>query len=502
MTNARNKKQVVIKKKKTKTVNVRAAKPAEKQAHGARLANRYVANPLALALSNPADHSAIRFPTSDMARTSTAAFKYQHSITTNVMTGNTAITGFPADSVLVAVVGQPALTHSVYGAIPATPNALRFKYLENGVLVDTMLCGNFVATGNNSVDLRPEYAYATAGGIGPRGDDYLPIGEADGYSYFFANRGDLVVVIPAPDNDLNNGIIKCEIYRHNPNLDGENYAASFTATYVGGTFTNFLGYLVPQAGFYRVATLEVSNTGGMTARASLIIELQRPPTTGWVHYPCYDLYAGAQGDPEIGRNVRCNATSLLVSNTTAPLTRSGTILAGRVMGQDWLNASYSALEKCAEKYTGPAAHGAYTFMEFTRPREEFISVCEGAASAMPRYMLGRKDFVHLISVSSAPASPNTYTATLATHVEFKTDVARYAKGVSGYGFAELLAARALINSNPEWFYENPTHMEKIYQFLRSGFRAAQKHAGPISGLASSIDPARAPLYALLAQMMK
>lgn len=507
MTNAKNKKQVV-KEKKKKTRAPRRATRAKNRVPGdyARvLSQRNSTNSLALSISNPADNAALRFPTSDMARTSVAAFKYQHDMSVTTVQGAGSIKGFAPNSSTVVLVGQPGLSHSVYGPMSTEAKSdLGFRYVNdklNQLDSDYWITKAPLGAGTHGLYARPNFAYPSKAYAPPSGSDYVPIGEAGGKTYVFMNKSDILVMLPGLASGSFDGTLDVQIVRHNVASGNEEIEVEKVVTLAGGLVVPIALFTAAESGFYSTICLGLTITGAITDLACRI-ELQRMNTqTGWTHRPCFDLYTGSNGDPEIGRSVRCNATSLLITNTTALLTRAGTILAGRLIGQDIWNVSYSALENCAEKYSGQAAQGSYTFMEFTQPREEFLSVCEGLASPQPRYMLDRNDFMHCINITVPTGTTNTYTVTLATHVEFRTDVARYQKGVSSHGFSELLHARALINSNPEWFYENPTHMERIYQFIRNGINATRRHAGPISGLASSVDPARAPLYALLAQML-
>lgn len=517
MTNVKNKKQVDTVKRVKR--NKRKSRKKLSQGVGPRMPGSYArvltqrnsTNALALAISNPAENDAVRFPTSDMARTSVAAFKYQHELTTaDSGAFVTPLQGFPNNSAIVALFGQPALTHSIFGAMSLeSTSSRRFRYNDGGLIKTSwapvdQLSGTVLGVGNHTLNDRADFAYmVNAAGVVPvGGDDYVPIGEIDGQSYVFFNKGDTMVALPAlPLGGLFNGSVDIIVYEHVASTGEEVSVKEIPVPIAAGVLAPTILFTAIRSGFYGFYAAGLVVDAPCTY-LEINLELQRSSTAfGWTHKPCFDLYSVANGDPEIGKQVRCNATSILVTNTTAPISRAGTVLAGRLMGQDIYNLSYSALQRCAEKYSGQAATGMYTFMEFTKPREEFMRACEGSSLALPRVQLGRSDFVHFAVLTAPTGVTNTYTVTLATHVEFKTDVSRYLKGVSCYGFSELLHARALINSNPEWFYENPTHMAKIYQFLQRGLKSMQQHAGPISGLASSIDPARAPLYALLAQLM-
>lgn len=219
-----------------------------------------------------------------------------------------------------------------------------------------------------------------------------------------------------------------------------------------------------------------------------------------------ELDAIANGDSQLGEDTRVVASSMLMTNTSALLARQGTVLAARLRGIDAFDVTPAALAKSDEKYAGDAAKGVYTFLEFSNEREKFRS-CVIAETSMS-YSLDIDDYCHFIQITcpQVATASNTFTVSFDNILEFKTDSARYSKSVANLSYGDLILARRCINSNPEWFFENPQHMAALYNWILShasaAVRGARRYAGPIAGAATAIDPSRAPLYQLLGKMLQ
>jgi hypothetical protein len=180
------------------------------------------------------------------------------------------------------------------------------------------------------------------------------------------------------------------------------------------------------------------------------------------------------GDPLLGSDTRMDGFSFLATNTTSFLNRQGTVLAARVKNIEFSQVTPSYLARIAEKYTDGADKGVYTYLEFSSDREKFMDV---SPLGYPQYPLDIPDYYHFIQITCpGTTTPNTYTCSFDSTIEFKTDSARYVKSVSPHSFLALVEARRLCNETPDWFYENPMHWRDILTRITAGARAAYSAA--------------------------
>jgi hypothetical protein len=165
----------------------------------------------------------------------------------------------------------------------------------------------------------------------------------------------------------------------------------------------------------------------------------------------------------------------------------------------------------AEKFTGRAATGCYTFREFAIEDEPFdaavTNIADNAAVGGPRFNLDVDEFVHIMQFTNpnAATAPNAYEITVDMTIEFRSDLSRYPKSVSDYVYTDLILARKMVNARPEWFYENPLHMRDIYGLIKrvgAGVARGIKTVAPYAATAASaVDPAHAAGYHALAGLL-
>jgi len=443
----------------------------------------------------PGSTSALRFPTVDAPRTSVCNIK--QVLTLSSPTGTPAPSWNTGDLV-VAFFGQPGRLFTYWGNY--VPGGQIFQFASvTGVAIEVW------TVGSEAGSYWPVTGLVAATST-PTGS-CKNIGVANGVGYIFMNVGDTVAVLTGiVDDPTAVGVVTVDTYRFSDGNSEPVYVSSYPVPFSSGTTAPSSVISTPgEAGYYAfyISSITTSNPTALIQFTSVVLETGNP--VGWIHVTSSDIDPRTGGDEQLVRDFRVNAASLLMSNTTASINKQGSVVAARVRTvSDFANLAPETLGRCAEKYNGVAEHGVYTFKEFSDYQQNFRSA---TASGYPVFHLDTDDYYHFIQISCPNVSTmsNMYTVSVDMMLEFKSDSSRYAKGVCNMGYTDLIAARALINSNPEWFYENPLHAADIYRFIRSGIGAAARfgkaHAVPLAALASSVNPGNAALYATLSQLM-
>jgi hypothetical protein len=482
-------------KRLKKNVQYAAALPLQVQS---RIMNRARENPLALAIMLP-EHSAIRFPTTDAPRTSVMVAKDQLTVTTANVTPLNWNTG----DLLLAVYGQPARLFCAYTSLPSGGSSI----CSFGTGTGTWILEPAAVVGT----IEPNVYWPLVGcspntGVCPHGRSH-PIGSSQTVPFIFLNVNDNISILSNTyTSSTLAGKASFQIYNW---VDGESEPQFYAQVDVTLGATSFTGVLLTAtvAAHYCVKFTGFFLTGGSitSANTGITVSIGYGAAAGWMIKGMGDIDINNSGDYNLAVNCRRNGFSLLATNTTSILNRQGTVVAARVKDFDFTTMTPSVLSRTGEKYTGDAAKGVYTFLEYTSEAEKFDNSV--TAANLPVYSLDTQDYYHFIQLScpSVSTAPNTYTVTLATNLEFKTEVARYSKDVSYHQFNLLLEARGLVNSTPDWFFENPDHMRRIYNIAKKAFssavRIAPLIAQPAAKIASTVHPAGAPAYAALARLM-
>lgn len=233
---------------------------------------------------------------------------------------------------------------------------------------------------------------------------------------------------------------------------------------------------------------------------------------------------GSGGDPEIGRSVRTVGASMLVTNVTPNMAQGGFIHTARLKGKafhDYLMKDITS----ARGYDSSmlAANGVYTFVMPEIPRDEFVETLVNLHfnTFSTRFQLAklRKIYVHAVVIppttpllatnptiddGSAGIAPCAYRITVDEQFEFRTSSRRYRVRPPMDVFTDLQVVMQHFNSNQQWFYENPNHLEKLYAFLKGvthkawrGVKTALPYAAPAI---TAYNPALGPLVAALSAL--
>lgn len=459
---------------------------------------------LAMTMALPAQAVVLRMPTVDAPRTSASKLKDQYTITTSSVTS----VAFSSGDLLFALYGQPGRQALVWTNIRVGQYKLRFP--PSSGVGTTNLWNWLPQNSSGSVGLSNPMPVAsmTLSAGGPTHGSQLPVGIGGDRDYVFMNRSDSLSINESLGTSTLVGTVNFSIFKWTNANTPPVHASTTVLTLVDGKLpTGTALYVAAAAGYYAVEVEGTQITAGSnTTSLSSTILLNCVNSTGWTLIHMGDLDSAGNGDPAMAEDTRCVATSLLITNTSALLNRQGTVLAARIRGVDVMDVTPSDLAKSGEKYTGDAAKGCYTFMEFSTEREKFRSHVVSETSLC--FDLNVDDYYHFVQITcpGVVTSPNTYTVSFDNVLEFKTDSARYSKNVANLSHVDLITARRIINSNPEWFFENPSHMATLYNWIATRVgntvRGARKYAGPISNAASALDPGHASVYQLLGRLLQ
>lgn len=456
---------------------------------------------MAMSVALPLQCPGIRLPTVDCPRSSICTVSDQFA--TKSPQFGFLNNGFDNTTALVCLIGQPGRILMHWESyIPKGPYNLYFNSkFDNKWLI---------CPGDTELVSKQE-CWPLAGGklnsaiaAGPHGRT-LSVGTSRGCNYVFMNGGDS---IDLSSDGASFGTFAGELRFTVLSWSGRNLPpapiAQFGVAVVAGAFAFGTYWTAGGAGYYALSFDELNHTSGSTGTGDhgVLVDLNTKCDHGWRIRSHGDFDPAIGGDTNLLEDARLNACSLLISNSTSEIQKSGNVLAARLRNQDPITVTAAELSRAGEKYTGLAANGCYTFKEFTEEAANFKEVCTTTTSSVfLTYELDHSDYYHFIALSTVETLRQNFYVTYASTVEFKTDVARYPKDIAPCDYAALLAARRLIASNPVWFYENPLHAAQIYRFLADAVRRGAKFLSNNSDSIASVVGAAAPQYALPAQLM-
>lgn len=459
----------------------------------------------AMAIALPATNPSVRLPSVEMPRTGIMSLRDMNTLETP--SGSGQLQDYPLGTILYAHYGQPGRA-AVFTKMSPSQGTYACKFNNNGYattdknwyLTKSSLPGNDVFV----VAQRWPYLGADYSSGNQFHGPSLPCGTASTGNYIFMNTNDQLVV--SFYGNTFTGDITYSLFRYDsPNAPPSqvftvNRIVSTAAT-PSDTYTIINTY---SPGHYAIVWDEIkTTTSGISGSAYAVVNLVVPASTTqpkWCNMALGDVDPKNAGDINLAECARVNASSFLISNTTANLTKQGTIIAARVRDHFPYGLTSVNLGKLAEKYNDRAEKGIYSFKEFSETEEKFTN---NADEGHLNYDLDYPGYYHFVCITNPNYStaPNSYTLSVDTTLEFRTDIARYNKGVSQLDHHELIEARRIINSNPVWFYENPLHMSDIYGFMRRGAALAKQYGPAALDAAAILDPGRAAIYRTARQLM-
>lgn len=471
----------------------------------------------------PAEQMPVRLPTMNMARTAVGKFLYNHKVyaTGNITSASpydtAAQQGFTADTetanLMFAVYGQLARTmvSGPYFDEAGTYQILFGKGVQN--YTDPGWSGGSVGESYTVNTMLPIVALDLTAGSAFLGLKRMPIGESNGKSFFFATAGcrlKTATYFSLP------GAGRITLYRH---TDYNEIVTVTTADW--GSASNTAGQpvlIIPENGHYAIELsyykCEAASPAWMAAPPVMAFDLVKDTADvrwGWHMHQMMDLnpvdFTGA--DSTIGERARRTGCAVLISNVGNAYNKQGETVAGRVQNTKFSDITPELLSTTQEMYTGLAAKGAYTYMDFTEEDEVFEDVVKfsNRGGTSPNvtvigmcYKLDRTSPVHVITFQGVYPR-NSYFARVHLSVEWFSASQRYPMA-SPYLDPIHLAEARRINNSTSYFYENPIHMEDIMRFIRKGWSLVRSRAGPISRGIATAFPETAPIALPLGRLLQ
>lgn len=480
-----------------------------RSSHAKISTNRAAAVALAAEISLPHDSAGVRLPTVDYTRTSVGKFNDQFSVTTSVGTP----IGFNPGDQLFAFFGQPnrLVCYSYY--VPSGASCTYNMIFSNQNYTFTVpptnpgqLSPNWSvaipgeAAGETLAEVQTAWPVAYGALANAVGMPYLhgvtmPVGDDHNSKYVFLAKGESLSVSLVVNGTFT-GFTFFQLREWRPSSD--TFFQEFEITNAGVYTVS-----APHNGYYSLwlRGFQWTNTPNTTSSVTINVVWQTNTTTPyntWATVHMGDLDTANGGDLNLGRLCRVNACSLLITNTTAVINRQGNVIAARVNDQPFQNVIAASLQKSAEMYTGDAANGVYTFKEFSREAERYVSVTTEPGGLY--FDLAYNDYFHFIQIQcpNPSTTANTFNCKVSTVLEYVNDIQRYPKGVSAHSYEDLIEARRIINATPDWFYENPMHWSQILQYIKDGVKAfyngAKTYGPTVLGAVGGINPGHAMLY--------
>lgn len=453
---------------------------------------------LCLAIADPGSMRGFRLPTVNMPRT--AVFTSDDNFT--LSSPATAAPGFDPGTICVAFFGQMGRTFSAWQAIGTGAYDCFFS-----AGASTWPCHQQTGAGFNS-HFWPLIACRQSL-TGPHGTT-MAIGVSQGIPYVFLNVGDKINV-SAGTWGTGTGNAYFSIFKFEAAVRPSPAGVAAVVITAGSLPATTL-FTATVAGYYALKFDAATLTAGAYAASNSVQpKVQCNATFGWEQHAMMDIDEGAAlgGDATLAELSRVNAASLLLTNTSAALNKQGTVIAGRIRTSNYLDVTPDELARTVAKYSDDAAKGVYTFRENTesmeklRPSTYQNTLAGGQAGIF--FDLDEVDYVHYISITCPgyATQPNNYTVLNHQTIEFDSDTSRYDPNTAGKAYTTpmLIEARRLINSRPEWFFENPLHLRDIYSFIRRGLNSTGRFLGtygpPATRAGALMMPESAPAMAAL-----
>lgn len=186
---------------------------------------------------------------------------------------------------------------------------------------------------------------------------------------------------------------------------------------------------------------------------------------------------------------RLNSSAMLVSNTSSALLKSGTIYGCRLLGRNslWTHTSLAEIKAAAGSfatgYRGPAEKGIYTFMEpddrlFTLNDHTMLLNNGVHALNVTQWPYSRTDMstAHVILVE-IPTTTGTLggswslSVRVDSHLEYFSNSMLANLGISGDPVEDYTNATIALSAGC-YFFENPTHMRQIWDWIIQTGKAA------------------------------
>ncbi len=473
---------------------------------------------LARQMALPGDVTEVlRLPTVDMPRTATTRYLGSYGVTQPVIAA--VPSGFPCgvNELFFACYGQPGrlfmfgpvsfsalidtvITSFGYANVDpiGTQKTLDFQAICSGT--DSIQPGS-----SRSVPWTPVTASDTLTGAA------RPIGLSRGRSYIWLDASEKIdwtffsnsvkTVVPGP--------FSVQIWRWEGPYDMATNIKTISWAKAAVGSDNF-SYSIPYSGYYGMDfTLGALDTDSFTGLYAVQVQIQAAvanPVRFTTDY-CRTIQSAETGD-----YCRRTAFSLLLSNTTAEINKQGNIVAARLISdrigaQAATNISQTPMINSASvavsagRYTGRAADGIYTYMDFEPSVERFQESCNNFSGVV--FDLDYNGYVNTILITNpnTATQANTFMLTAVAHLEFQGDTQLFTYSVPYYNHDALVDARRINNTTP-YFFENPLHLSDLWGFIKRSFNRLRTAAVPLGIAASTLYPEAAGMIMPAAHLLQ
>jgi len=479
---------------------------------------------LALLLAAPVH--AFKLPTSERLRSSAAHIK-------NIFTAGTVTTSSPPQwgssgniDTVVCFFGQPGRAVTLWSSVGAVCNyTCRFQSDTGatggtpGVQTDTTYwypvggttALTATATAMTEAGYWPFYGASYLSGSSQPHGSWISAGISASVPYVFLNAGDAISLSIDTSGATMAGTVGFTLMqwvdaKSPPGTANTALSGFFGLTLTGaGSTGNVLTQTAVAAGYYTLSFNEINLTSGTCTYVRVQATIVTASGNQWCTYTMADFLGSPANSSGLGSvlgdKARVNGASLLMTNTTPVLNAGGTILAARTHSTEnfWALSRAKLLAK-RDPYTGRAEAGCYTFMESTQRTRTYAqhSVLNGCV-----FDLDFDDHYNVIAITNPSTGSQTFTCTVEMAVEFETDCPLFVgKCLLGVPEDNLTQATAIINSVPEWFFENPMHMSDLYQWAKRGASNFARIGPAISAAVAPHAPAAAAGISGLVNLMR
>lgn len=353
---------------------------------------------------------------------------------------------------------------------------------------------------------------------GGNGGETVPGAYYDGRHYAWHYGGRIAVNVfcvteIGTNKTMTDCVLKCNISCHRFRGDGQPDETNdeLWLTVAAGSENGMLTFSAP-AGFYTldISSVSVRNTSANNLNMgpvawgiqATVCSLWEQPGAGQANLLMPTVLPTYETATFMLERCRVTAASMLISNVTAEIAKSGEVFGIRSVGTEGffteLNVeTITALSgQASTAFTGSLSKGAYTFLE---PDQEMLEFNDHATvylgKVYPFARLAELCFTHVI-VGQWSLDNNMGTPSFVTrhdiHLEFISN--------SQLSKPNLTAAHQLDFENAsialaagDFFFENPSHLEEIWKWIR--------RAGTLALKAGASAGARALLEAGMAAMV-
>lgn len=339
--------------------------------------------------------------------------------------------------------------------------------------------------------------------------DHLFIGlTADKVTTFLINPGNVYVSCELPFvSSIVDGIaatLTLDIYEHVG--IGEPLrlmATKHSTTNVPGTnISATINIGTPMYGAIKIRSV-TANTGSTTGelkelsfRMDLNHDFTVPGVFGWSQLPIPEI----SEDPRTVERCKVVASSLLITNQTADLTKQGNITAATVgISDDPIKLTHSDLGTMRGATSHKLANGCYTWQ---RPERAQLTMQRMAFDLSPTSSTGglrvpyfnidemlRPDVIHIVDSDSS--TPTTLRIRRDMHVEFRTSSQRYTAmlpSVHESDYSDLCRVLSAIPNHTD----NPIHWHKLAGAIKGAYSWMQRNKGMVFDAAHLISDLALP----------